>query len=876
MGTHFRIIQQVSTLITSIQRDFPEFWLLPVEIAGQKYPNTLFDGANAWMIFDRLTESSDDDDLALVLPQDATTIPMLVIESLVALFKYDLLNGNANALHSIAENDPVGFMLGRISSPGQYLGYKQDFDGNWRHSVKVKDVIYKVQKAQEYRIRPFNPSDSKKRREAAPVMGQVLEELIQAPPGGIMAFQKSKMLLVTPNKLALREALKTIEIGGDPVSGVFPIADYTSASEPPTPLIYDPMRREPILGLVSALDIAEEIARNDPNIRLILIDGAAKTRNYGAIDRLNSHKYQRKIISLLRTEDEDELVTLKKMGFDAWIWHRKDLQRLKSQGSFIQLSGTKPVASHTKLINALADHNPSFVVPILPALTTEAVTTAWKSLSKISRITAPDDTAASLIRGAYALLKALQQLPVSISQHDEYLRKHPLEYDVSFGEKIKVLRSEVSRSIGVALPESSAGAWDQVLQGIDLLAAALSTSNPKRDQLIFLLQGHQSGAVVICGREDFVGALKEALPVTLRTDIEIARRAEDAPGRKVIYTGWFNRQFGAFTFLAPYSDITYLVYEMEKQTYDRLYASHPASPDTHFDTTIRAANPIVPLVPQLDEVMPVAASIPSPVEDEPPLDLDELRHAIDTRFGVPTGFEGVNDWQVKERIDAIRINFEDESFAYFGSHQDLYRLDRNSHETKHIKVKDLCIGDEVVFASSSRDLFDDLIASLADSDEYSGLRSIVEIWRTALRRWMGENHLDETQVSVNLREFDCFRGPDAINNWLNKPGMIGPFEDNYAPIRAIAAMTKDTELSNRLEEVIGACKKVNSIHNQTGRLLVRQIANAAAIDEESELDDDIKRRVATYARNTRIATVSSIADSPVAVPVQYVGRLLVP
>jgi hypothetical protein len=85
-------------------------------------------------------------------------------------------------------------------------------------------------------------------------------------PGDLFGMQSSKGIIVTGNKGKLKEEIKEITIGGDPIESIFPIADFSDA-DTPKPLLADPLRREYVLGLVSNSDTAVDICFKGPVIQ---------------------------------------------------------------------------------------------------------------------------------------------------------------------------------------------------------------------------------------------------------------------------------------------------------------------------------------------------------------------------------------------------------------------------------------------------------------------------------------------------------------------------------------------------------------------------------------------------------------------------------
>ncbi len=75
----------MASLIDDVRRDFKEFWELPIAQGETPYHKTSYDSVNASLILERLADTSDKDDLALVCPDDPTTGERYGYEAIAAV-----------------------------------------------------------------------------------------------------------------------------------------------------------------------------------------------------------------------------------------------------------------------------------------------------------------------------------------------------------------------------------------------------------------------------------------------------------------------------------------------------------------------------------------------------------------------------------------------------------------------------------------------------------------------------------------------------------------------------------------------------------------------------------------------------------------------
>lgn len=855
----------MTSLIEDVTVDFKEFWDLPILRGKTAYVKTSYDSTNALLLLDRLSEYGEHDDLAIVNPDDPTSTLLLIIESLLSLLKFDSLESSSKVLSTIKPGDTVGLVQGRNVIPGTYIG-REDRDGELFYCVKTADggTTKMPPELSKTKIQPYlGKTVSDKKRRQAVVYGKQLESLMSLPAGGLMAYQHSKALLVTSEKTKTVEALRGVTLGGDTIETIFPIANYTSISDRHH-IGANALDREPILGIVSNTDLAVDIARKDPDVRLIIIDGAAKIRpHYSSIEWLNSGDVPRKIICLLKSSDEDEINALRGMGIDVWIWKRQDFENIAGLNPDSR-DASDPFSIHNATLQNLGGPKPHiFIIETTSALET-AIASAINSVRAISRQAGTDQDIGYALRWAVSLMQRMLQLPVSINSYYVSLNNGTDSSQQRIDNALKSFESMLRSSYGSKIPSSLKASFDGLARHLQSAYHEISSTNPKAEALQSLVTeyGREPVTIISC-RPEYTLAIKAIYKHRNNVSVIDLRNVSKSPIKNVIVCGWLNRKSTAKYFLAPYHSVTFLFYKNESRSYDALLRNHPSSPDSVVDEKLRR---LFKTTTAAEEVIESAA------ESEDTSDLDKLLAALDTQFGATSYNERLQRYENGQRVSAQRIIFEDGSYTYITDKTRLNRLDSTSQSPNVIKLENITINDELIFADSEKNLFDELLSIVKQSERYKSIVETADLWRRELQEYLQNTQTTEKQLLEQLALVGSRPGLGTLRSWING-GVISPSTKN---LKAIVKVVNSQRLNNEYVSIVDACTALHSLHIQTGRLLVRKIISAAAQGDDIELDADTKKKVENYAQNARIVVVESVSESTIEVPIRAIGILFEP
>jgi hypothetical protein len=847
-----------------------DFFRLHIEQRDETYQKSFFDEINSRLIFDQLKESDDHkDDLALVTPEDPTVLLMVVVESLLALLKYDISNGSKTTLKDIKPGDSVGLIENRVMYPGLFLG-KTIKEGKSFYSVKRLDLSNGMVESipegrgREWRIQPYTSTENVNRIRRTKIYGKKIEEMLELPSGGLKTFQKSKMLVVAPDKSGLINAMRDVKIGDDPLEAIFPIADYTSIEDWHYVGSFglNNLKQEPIIGLVANCDMAVDIAMKDPSYKLLVVDSASKLRaHYGSIERLNADVNPRKVLCLLRPTDEEEVKTLYSMGIESYVWKRQDFKDIKISDNSSE-SPNEAFDKHSQIVNYLSGAEPEFREVSLPADIDKKIEESYRILYSLSKQVNPLPEAGILIRWGISLLNSWLQLPFTIYDFHEYIAK----YDIPtkrVDEKYSEFQARIRESYGFLIPAMHSSMCEELIAKMSDIYEYFFRNCPKAEEVKSLLEQNTDDATyVYCTNAQYTSAFNK-LSGNNRVQAKNIEQIGSMPVKRAIITGWSSRRNAAQGFLAPIKYPMFVLYHKELESIKHVYKTHPSSPESSYDKVARQSLGYESISEE-----------PNHTNYEEGQSIESILDYVSHKFNTPLypKYDPSNGNVGQENIEAFQIQFDDGAMVYADTEHRFDKLERSKHKITRSKTIELAEGDELVFADSERSMFEELLSILKESEEYRNVAVTANIWREALQKYVADNNASDQELVNMFSMVGCPRTVHTIRSWLSG-NVIGPSNDNYAAIDAIARITKDQKLIANHAEVIRACKTLHALHVKTGWLLVRNIINSAVEPDDNDVNEETRQRLKAYSGSSRLAIVKSKSEQTFSVPISEVGKL---
>jgi len=845
------------------------FFKLPIELNDHTYNKGYVDKIHAQLVAEHLkVGDNQNDDFTLVAPNDPSLLITLSILSLLEILRYDIAMTGKQTLDDLKPGDSAGLIQDRFMFPGIFMG-TEEMHGRKYYVVKRVNggMTEKIPEGErEWRIQPYSATDdlvaSKKRGK---VYGKALEDLLELPTGGLKTFQKSKIIVVPNDKRLFIDQLRSTKVGGDSLETIFPIAEYTTVSD----WHYigqfgaNNIKQQPALGIVSNADVAVDIALKDPDVKVLLLSGSSKIRrNFGSIERLNYDESPRKIISLLEPTEEEELKTLHSLGIESWIWKRDDFKEVDPE----EVDQDSPFYLHDTIYRKLAYSEVETIEVDLPEHVELSISKIYKSFFSLAKNMNPLPDSGLLIRWGLGLVNNILQMPCTINDYDEFVRSE-IQEDKTILGRFSKFKERLVLAHGYLIPSTHITEAQELIHEIESLISYFQHNSPKEEVLKQRINDEYDAQRKIAVFTP-TSNLSAMLSRTYKSEVITANmeRVDSIPSDVALVIGWSNRKNVARTFLAPSNKIIWILYKRESRNVKSVYQNHPASPSSDFDSQLRARMGFVNTDKQ-HEVTTVEGDNDIPT-------IDELLHSFSERFGnseiSQQDFDNENS-RTGETVDAVKITLSDESHVYVDADHRLDKIDTVNNKLERCAVSKLQEGDELVFAETERDMFEELLGIMQESDEYRNLFEQATVWRTSLQDYMERTDTDESQLVAMFKLLQYPKDINVIRSWT-RGKVIGPTGDNYAAIPVIEKITQDPRMIGKSAEIIHAIKAIHALHIQTGYLLVRNIVNSS-VAEISDVNAETRERLERYSASTRLRTIVGISDYTIPMDIRRIGKL---
>lgn len=232
-----------------------------------------------------------------------------------------------------------------------------------------------------------------------------------------------------------------------------------------------------------------------------------------------------------------------------------------------------------------------------------------------------------------------------------------------------------------------------------------------------------------------------------------------------------------------------------------------------------------------------------------------------------------------ETVVAIPVNFVGGQISFYRETHKVISATRiieiggEKIETK--LSKDLRVGDFIVVRESGHDIVKEMADVILEREGKSYLRKIAAKWKEALLIetvfWSYEN------IHKRLSSVGCKRGFQTVKNWITNDEVIAP--QSREDIEYIAQMTKNKELSEKMDEIFDAALYVRQTHVKAGRELsdLLKAKIVSCLKERGDIDPlNIWEPIEMYVDKVGLVKILKITNigNPVTVEVSNTNRLI--
>jgi hypothetical protein len=822
---------------------------------------------------------------AVVCSSDRVTRVLGVLAIALALCELDFEDHATDLAATLRPGDYVKV----DGSLGRYVRYDQDlgFCVRFRkHKDSGSATLLYIPKYRAHRIiryegnaRRLNHYKPGRRRTdiatelIAQVMGKDLSEIT-----GLL--HKRRTMVVGGWQFA--ESLNELQIHGEAFGDIFPTAYYSSSSNRRN-VGHRASQKTPNICVVPNLAVGRDLALSDGDnqIQALLVNKAASLGGHAAtLDQIGVER----VVAYKRASEWRECRELEELDFRVWLWSEADLAQASRS-----IRVTETAADETKGAEQASETPPELVRHMKAAQ-------GGATKMEVERIEMPAgwyDKAGAVERGLDQLREINRDLQspelrsflsmgwfalINVSSFP-YVPEPPPSTGQENGDVVSRLldrlRTIAGRLPGRVLVGELSHLPNRLLGGLEELRHMIGQDNPRAVKVLDWVTGRQEPSLIVVRHSSFVEPTRACLGEVARMDGRVVTPRDVAKEQdldSVLYTAWPGRKEVDRLYDCVPRNYTFLLGKHEETYFEaymrfRAYVAH-----RYTDPAERAR--LLDVDEGLFERRSRGTAEPTTAHDDAPEEPDDiLSEIVNSGTGASSG--ATSGQAPDGQVEAYRVDFEEDAHGYFTKGFRARVMDRATSHLERKKVEELQVGDELIFAGgSSRDIFEALASEVEGSPKMREVVQLSEAWWRALRRYMDSTGQRVGDVMKELSAAGFDYQPGTIWAWVQGERMRPGGYSMREVITAIAAITGDDTLTQKIDEVISACGKRQSVHVKLGKYLTQQITRAVVDDDTEQIDDAFKPIADKLARSADVVTVCAVADTPSEVERSETNRLI--
>ncbi len=849
----------IKTVLRKIEEKMEYVHRLKLNFSGNELAFNSFDIINMYYVNLTMTDEDFNYDV-LIHPTRQMTLIYYIIAAALTAYEMDLTDVSSELINNLKIGDKVK-VNGCL---GEYLGKNKILD-DIKLKVKFSDMDYYIPTKTIWKISKYEGNATRLnkfngRRDIAKQKGKnVLSEIFGIDKKKHNIVQKSKIIVVTQKKFATN-TFKKLEINNMQIAQIFPTGYYLT-EEKMERIGRDPYQRTPVICFTSDLSVAYKLL--DDYTRLIIFD----TSSYTFIPVVQIEQFiktNHNMITLMNNNEKD-LFIFNKIGMNLYRWDKETLKEIYLLDKLmINNSKKKEIINHMSFLYNYINH-----------------------CSKIHKIETQESfrfLRDKIIRYVEKVkensLETLYTLKYIITVYRVLLFIQTLVCPVAFIDEQENHRSisNIINEMNTIIPYALSGMHEKNVNNLNLLTELpellkeyvyhLQNQNQKGEKLIEILNDLQGTTGIVVRKKRDKQIIQEWLKFKGITDIEVLLYIELKKNkiyRNLIFTGWFKEIRGYPLRHELSENHIFIIYDFEESFLSCL--------------NMKENNNRVPTI--LEKFESKNWKIKREYEKEISAKKVEkedisgiLLHfsSIYARIDYNLDSNSVENGDSLIYEEAYLIDFVEDYYAYLTDGFRSHILSRNNEKVILKSVKELKIGDELVFSIHNKgDIFEELVSRIEEENpEVKKIKQTADLWQDALNHYITQN-VDISSFIKQLKEYGYTRVEATIENWLNNYDQIAPGE--YEIIDIIAKITGDKKLKQNIDEVIKSCKKLRILHVQLGRYIAKMIIHSVFSDAEDEniLFDFKFINPADYAV---VVTINKISKNKSLVPKYKVNKLI--
>ncbi len=819
---------------------------LDLSYNGELYPLTDYDIHNVGVVCDSIC--GDGGDQVILGPSSLVTLLLGSVVGAIASLD-QRIRSQSEAMHkSLKPGDNV-MLDGKY---GEFLGVGSYEGGTYRLEPKLKikfaqDMILGINIDQAWRLVKATPSrrrldryDKQVEQSTAPLF--VLKNLLKFPRHQIPPVLKVKLPVVMAKRHVM-EHYPNLSIGGFECAAVLPAAYFTQENRYER-IGKDPLGREPVICFASELEVAAAITRNQPGAAGLLVGDPRKLKgNLSRIRDLQGIGKPTVVVSEVPRIETEDLGKLAVLGFHIQSWTPSAIKKAyRPTKMILERTQADPFVRRDKILRNAARAASSIVAVESPigehlGLVLEKMHFLSKHMTQSNDFRHFFGIAYSFLMGRICLPLPLEQIKLLGHGYDVYLEQlHRL---------FVLLYTRASPEAALLL--------QKIFQGILDCCENHKNFHPKHEVFRESVEQLKAQDCVITRNAVEARILTRWLGPSRDVRVFSLQQAlkSDKSVRNCLTLGWYGRSHAKLRYSGFCERDTVIGYSFERE---------------------RKNTGLKHMQRQLKQLSSAAKPSVTGESLEAAFDFEEVMRKLMSHWELSLPVQDLEDVENSQAVDGIPVMFEEDYVAVLAPGYNCRCLDEDKERIVVKKVSEIRRGDLLVFVKdSSDDIFDKLTDAIKErSPRLLQQVCLSQLWKRVLVDYFETNQVSLKAFQKCLRGLGVKRTLSAIRAWSGED-CIGPEDD---ALKAIAHIVNDAELTERLEDVIRACRRIRALHITLGRYLAKAIVSSA-VSGASFGDDQVLTEVADdLSFYAEVVTVLEIGSEFVKVPSGQVNRLL--
>ena len=686
-------------------------------------------------------------------------------------------------------------------------------------------------------------------------------------------LHKRRLLIVSDRGMG-EECLDNLTITGKKFTDIFPVAYYSSSMRI-TNIGHRSSEKSPNICIVPDMSSAIEFIRTevDQPVRSMYIDEINLLKySYSVLDQYTGFGY----ILRVAPSQIEHLQELDDYGFHTWVWQDTDCKWINDTNEY-QDSVVKPMETAHSVLTEHAIN--ASIMPITIETEIIDMPDEWKELfdkllSSLKEIKQISETYHSAVlekfqRIAWNLTIALNSASWEIPDNDEYCAENM----DTINESIDKLNSSFVEIDSAILPQELHGIPGTVSATIHELRDILRINNPRTERMLEVLKCVRGIDAIVVRKRSYISVTKNYLNRNGFYGVEVLSPTDFISleaGARILVPSWIKKEYMMRLHDCPGIRCIMILNKTEMQYFYHYTKWFRDIVISHSTSEYRS------------QMLGISINYPESIEE---IIREEINEELIDFFDYEALISSISEaaryasmrseesYTNEDKCLATPVTFEEDACGFFTDGYTAKVVDFKRHDYEKKSISEVKVGDQLIFAHSSRrDIFDLLIEDIESQPDLMDLISTSKRWWRILKAYMEQNEITVEEITDILSNNGLEYSRSTVEAWIEgqriRPG-------SYEVVEYILSLcdSLNTE-SSTLSEIVNACRQRTALHIKAGRYLIGIIARATSSKNKDSYDILIERSAVDLSKHARIYTVQNIDSSMITVLRNECNRIL--